>query len=100
MVLTDSMGIGGGSALGGDLSQMPFIGGLFPNPRQAEMQRQMQQMANDYARQRLINQQQREQALRQQLALFGPAQQQMGAMYGAQAAPSGLLTPESMFGRR
>jgi hypothetical protein len=92
------LGSGSSSALTGDASKIPFVGGLFPDPRQAEFQKQMQAMANAYARQRLINQKQREQAFQQQLALFQPTQNQLAGMYGPQAAPYSSLNPDSLFG--
>jgi hypothetical protein len=90
--------IGEGDSAFSDPSMLPFIGGMFPNQRQEDFQKQMAAMTNAYARQRLLNQQQREQALRQQLSLFQPAQNQLQGMYGNGAVQPGALTPDSLFG--
>src|SRR5512139_673449 len=73
-------GLMGGIGL--NLSQIPFVGGMFPDPNAPAMQAAMQNAANTYASQRPVTAQAFENLMNQVRAGYQPAQNALASMYG------------------
>lgn len=70
--------------LGVDPSDIPFVGGLFTSPEGEAAERAYKNMQRTYQQYRPMAAQGRMNALGNQLDLFGPVNDQLGAMYGKQ----------------
>lgn len=77
---------GGGGIMSGsgglNMSQIPFIGGMFPNPNEAAMQQAIQQSQNDLSAYRPQMAQAYQNLAGNQLASYQPAQGALMQMYG------------------